>query len=119
MTGVVLQTQDDAPAGLLEGWADRRNIDLETMRVDRDEFPDPHDCAFAVALGSGATAAGAGPDWVARTIEWLRAADAACLPVLGICFGAQALAAAFGGSVHRLAEPEIGWVRITTADGDR
>ena len=28
-----------------------------------------------------------------------------CLPVLGICFGAQAIAAALGGSVHRLPRP--------------
>ena len=53
------------------------------------------------------------------TIEWLRAADAAGVPVLGICFGAQALAAALGGSVHRLAKPEVGWVTVETRDPDR
>ncbi len=52
-------------------------------------------------------------------LDWLRAADAACLPVLGICFGAQAIAAALGGSVHRLAAPEIGWIEIATADSER
>ena len=73
------------------------------MRVDRDEpYPDPRDPAFAVVLGSGASAAGGGPPWVERVIEWLREADAAALPVLGICFGAQALAAALGGCVRRL-----------------
>ena len=41
------------------------------------------------------------------------------VPVLGICFGAQALAAALGGSVHRLAKPEIGWVTVETRDPDR
>jgi GMP synthase-like glutamine amidotransferase len=119
MTGLVLQTQEDAPAGLLENWAARRGIGLETVRVDRGELPEPRDHAFAVALGSGASAAGSGPDWVARAIDWLRAADAACLPVLGICFGAQALAAALGGSVHRLAKPEIGWVTVESVDTER
>jgi anthranilate/para-aminobenzoate synthase component II len=54
-----------------------------------------------------------------ETIDWLRAADAACLPVLGICFGAQALAAALGGRVHRLPERELGWVSVESADPER
>jgi GMP synthase-like glutamine amidotransferase len=117
---LVLQTQDDAPAGLFADWAAGRGIALETARVDlADVLPDPREFAFVVALGSGASAAGGGPDWVDREIGWLRAADTACVPVLGICFGAQALAAALGGAVHRLAEPEVGWVQIETADADR
>jgi GMP synthase-like glutamine amidotransferase len=116
---VVLQTQVDAPPGLLADWAQRRGIVLDVVRVDRDEpLPDPRDRDFAVALGSGATAAGGGPPWVEREIEWLRTADAAGLPVLGICFGAQVLAAALGGSVHRLERPELGWVTVETADAE-
>jgi GMP synthase-like glutamine amidotransferase len=116
---VVLQTQLDAPPGLLAEWAARRGIALDVARVDLDEpLPDPHERDFAVALGSGATATGGGPPWVQREIEWLRAADAAGLPVLGICFGAQVLAAALGGCVHRLERPELGWVTIDTADAD-
>lgn len=114
----VLQTQDDAPAGLLATWAERRGIALDVVRVDRDELPEPCGAAFAVVLGSGATATGGGPPWVEATIEWVRAADAAALPVLGICFGAQVLAFALGGCVHRLPAPEVGWVTVETADAD-
>jgi GMP synthase-like glutamine amidotransferase len=118
--GLVLQTQADAPAGRLADWARRRRIALETVRVDQDAaYPDPRDPDFVVALGSGSTATGDGPDWVQGEIEWLRAADAAATPVLGICFGAQALAAALGGCVRRLAKPELGWVTIDTVDADR
>jgi GMP synthase-like glutamine amidotransferase len=39
--------------------------------------------------------------------------------VLGICFGAQALAAALGGRVHRLPERELGWVTVESADPER
>jgi GMP synthase-like glutamine amidotransferase len=117
--GIVLQTQDDAPPGLLGEWAARRGLELHTVRADREEFPEPRDYAFVVALGSGATARGEGPPWVQTTIEWLRAADAAALPVLGICFGAQALAAALGGSVHRLDKPEVGWIMVDSRDPDR
>jgi GMP synthase-like glutamine amidotransferase len=120
LRAIVLQTQDDVPAGLLATWAGRRGIALETVRPDREEpFPDPRDHDFAVALGSGATAAGGGPAWVQREIEWLRAADAAAQPVLGICFGAQALAVALGGCVHRLRRPEAGWITVESAAPQR
>ena len=89
------------------------------MRVDREErLPDPREPAFAVVLGSSASAAGGGPAWVETTIEWLRAADAAALPVLGICFGAQALAAALGGCVLRNAQPEVGWITVESNDAE-
>ena len=105
MNALVLQTQADAPAGRLDDWAARRGIALEPVRVDTDALPDPRGYDAIVALGSSATARGDGPDWVAREIEWLREADHAGVPVLGICFGAQALAVALGGSVRRLAGP--------------
>jgi GMP synthase-like glutamine amidotransferase len=36
------------------------------------------------------------------------------MPVLGNCFGAQALSAALGGTVERAPRPELGWVRVDT-----
>jgi GMP synthase-like glutamine amidotransferase len=120
VTGLVLQTQPDAPPGLLEAWAARRGFALETLRVDRaPSWPEPRAYAFVVALGSSASVAGGGPAWVERVIAFLRAADAADVPVLGICFGAQALAAALGGRVHKLARPEVGWVTVASGDADR
>ena len=118
--GIVLQTQADAPVGLLGEWARRRDIRLSVVRADaHDAYPDPRDPDFVVALGSGASAAGGGPAWVEEEIEWLRAADAVALPILGICFGAQALALALGGCVRQLAEPELGWITVDTVDTDR
>ena len=41
------------------------------------------------------------------------------MPVLGLCFGAQALAAALGGSIQRAGRPEIGWIAVeATAAGE-
>ncbi len=37
--------------------------------------------------------------------------------VLGICFGAQQLAAVLGGSVARAPHPEIGWHRVDAGNG--
>jgi GMP synthase-like glutamine amidotransferase len=113
---VVLQNQDSAPPGLLAAWADGREIALDVVRVDRPvELPDPARYAFAVALGSNTSLAGPRPGWVVRQLDWLRDADRAGLPVLGICFGAQALAVAHGGRVTRLAVPEMGWIELETA----
>jgi GMP synthase-like glutamine amidotransferase len=119
VTGVVVQTQDDAPAGLVGEWAAGRGLELEVARVDRGEpLPDPRERSFAVVLGSVASVATGEVPWVRDVVDWLREADAAGTPVLGICFGAQALAAALGGRVRRLPEPEIGWVRVESADTD-
>ena len=52
--------------------------------------------------------------WIGAEIDFLRHALAAGVPILGICFGGQALAAALGGRVEPAPEPEIGWRLLTT-----
>jgi GMP synthase-like glutamine amidotransferase len=115
---LVLQAQHDAPPGLLADWAQAREIALDVVHVDRrPRLPAPQDYAFAVALGSDASLAGTtAPAWVADEVRWLCDAEAGGVPVLGICFGAQALAVAHGGRVDRLPMPEIGWIQIDSAD---
>jgi GMP synthase-like glutamine amidotransferase len=56
--------------------------------------------------------------WIGSELDWLRGADAAGVPVLGICFGAQALATALGGRVEPAPHPEIGWSTIESLDPD-
>ena len=59
------------------------------------------------------------PDpWIAAELAWLRAADQAGVPVLGICFGAQALCAALGGRVEAMERREIGWAMVDSPDHD-
>ncbi len=55
--------------------------------------------------------------WVDDEIAFARTAIAAGVPVLGICFGGQLLAAAIGGSVALAPAPEIGWGTVETHDG--
>lgn len=113
VSGLVLQTQDNCPPGLLGDWAASRGLALDVLRVDRwRSLPDPSGYSFAVALGSNASLAGARPDWVGRQVQWIQRADAVGVSVLGICFGAQALAVALGGSVSRLASPEFAWIEL-------
>jgi GMP synthase-like glutamine amidotransferase len=117
---LVLQTQDNCPPGLVGDWAVRRGMTLDVMRVDRwDSPPVPSEYELAVVLGSDASLAESPGGWVGRLVDWLAAIDAAGLPILGICFGAQALASALGGSVVRLTSPEHAWIELVTIDGDR
>lgn len=55
---------------------------------------------------------------IEEELAWLRAADAAGVPVLGICFGAQALALAFGGAVLPAPRKEVGWTTIESLAPD-
>ena len=56
--------------------------------------------------------------WISQELAWLREADAAAVPVLGICFGAQALTTALGGTVERAPRMEVGWTTVETLHPD-
>jgi GMP synthase (glutamine-hydrolysing) len=59
--------------------------------------------------------------WIKRELAFLREAIAAGKPILGICLGAQLLAAALGAPVTAAPQKEIGWyplMREPGADGD-
>ena len=54
--------------------------------------------------------------WIGGEIAFARAALDLGVPLLGICFGGQMLAAAVGGQVARATTPEIGWTIVASAD---
>ncbi len=54
--------------------------------------------------------------WIGAELDWLREADRVGVPVLGICFGAQALSAAMGGQVEPVGFSEVGWTTVETLD---
>ena len=57
--------------------------------------------------------------YLADELELLASAVAAGRPVLGVCLGAQLLAAALGGTVYRGARPEIGPGTVTLSAAGR
>jgi GMP synthase-like glutamine amidotransferase len=94
--------------------------ELTLVRIDRGEaVPAPDSVA-----GLGGLVALGGPMSVHDSLGWLeeerfllRAAVETGLPVLGVCLGAQQLAAALGGEVRAGAASEcgVGEVHLTTA----
>jgi GMP synthase-like glutamine amidotransferase len=85
------------------------------------EFPDPVAFDLVVSLGAiwslyDRSQVGS---WIDRELALLRRADEHDVPVLGICFGAQALAAAHGGEVVPADRPELGWLPVVSDDPDR
>jgi GMP synthase-like glutamine amidotransferase len=50
--------------------------------------------------------------WFHRELTLIGDAEARSLPILGICFGAQALCRYYGGDVRRAPDGEIGWFDI-------
>ena len=94
---VVREYQPDAPGGAA-GRVARRPRHRLARQPARRTSPRPRwgGAAAIVALGSSASAYAPDPPWIARECELLADADAGGLPVLGICFGAQALARGLG-----------------------
>ncbi|CAA9466411.1 MAG: hypothetical protein AVDCRST_MAG13-73 [uncultured Solirubrobacteraceae bacterium] len=116
--GLILQHGPYGPPGHLGAFLAEAGIPHRVHHVWEDGIPDLAGAPFAVSLGSQFSAGGADPAWVPREVAALREAVARDVPVLGLCFGGQALAVALGGEVRRSPVPEIGYVAVDSDDPD-
>ena len=116
--GLILQHEEGGPPALFADWCGRRSIPFEVRRVWEDGVPpSPAGLPWICALGSDHSPAETdAPSWVAAEIDFLRAALGADVPVLGLCFGGQALAAAGGAQVGPADPPEVGWLEVDSDD---
>lgn len=127
---LVIEHDHVSPLGpVAERFADRGYDVVSHLVVPADsflapgvetEFPDFTDHDAVVVMGAAWSTydfelVGS---WVRPELEQLRRADAAGVPVLGICFGGQMLATVLGGSVARSDAPEIGWTDVFSTDPD-
>jgi GMP synthase (glutamine-hydrolysing) len=95
---------------------ERQHLLVATVRPDKTPLPEqlPEDCSALVVMGGtmGVNEQEQHP-WIERELALIRQAIDTARPVLGVCLGAQILAAAGGANVYPGDPPkEIGWGTI-------
>lgn len=113
--GLLLQHGEDGPPARFGQWLRRRGLQFVVHPAWEVPPPDPREFAFVASLGSESSAVET-DGWVADEIAALRTAVDGDVPVLGLCFGGQALSVALGGGIEVLNPPEIGWVPVASFD---
>ncbi len=121
-TAVVIRHVAFEDLGLLEPLLAARGFALRWLDAGIDDLAavDPGGCALAVVLGGpiGVYETDRYP-WIDAQLEWLRRRLHAHRPTLGICLGAQMIAAALGAKVYPGPAKEIGWAPIELSDAGR
>ncbi|MEO3759125.1 type 1 glutamine amidotransferase [Mycobacterium sp. B14F4] len=132
MTSKVLFLYNEhlATEGLLGDAFTEQGFDVDTFdvvpaeRVDSPAgdvvFPDPTGYDVIVPLGARWPVYDEAlrDTWVSAEMAMVRDAVDAGVAVLGVCFGGQLLAQAFGGTVTRSPAPEIGWYDVASDHPD-
>jgi len=111
--GLILSHGDLGPAGLLGEWLAERGRPYEVHDVAHGPMPSLGRAPFVASLGSERSATDPSLAWVAAELALLREAAASDVPVLGLCFGGQALSLALGGEVATARSPQIGWFEVS------
>ena len=118
MRVLVIRHHDIDTAGFIGDAFEARGASLDVhLFPDEGALPAVDGVDHVVVFG--AISSVNDPDsWIAEELTWLRAANAAGVPVLGICFGAQLLCAALGGRIEAMPDKEVGWFMVESADED-
>jgi GMP synthase (glutamine-hydrolysing) len=110
----IIHEADAGPGVFLDAFSDRGATVDTWVPPEQPDAPaaGAYDAIFA--LGGSAH-----PDqhhehpWLTTEKRFLADALRERVPMLGVCLGAELVAAAEGGTVRRIARPEIGWYDVT------
>lgn len=117
MRALLIQHDEDGPAGHVSDWLEARGAEQDVWRIRDDRAArDSGEYDLIVSLGSEYAAYDDTIPWLGLELRLLAEAAAADVAVLGICFGSQLLARALGGEALPAERTEIGWVTIDTRD---
>jgi GMP synthase (glutamine-hydrolysing) len=108
------------PPGIFADVLRARGIAIDTVEIDEgDKLPDWQDVDLVVAMGGPMGAYDeADHPWLSGEKQWIAQAVRAGKPYLGVCLGAQLLAASLGAKVSTGPSPEVGVLPVTlTAEG--
>ena len=115
----VLQHVPFEGIGSMASWLAERNAAISSTRFfENPVLPIPEGLDLVIAMGGPMSVNDeATLPWLRPEKEFVRAAVAHGVPVIGICLGAQLIASALGARVYRNAAKEIGWVPIRATAG--
>lgn len=116
----VLQHISCEPPGFFSVLLRKHGIAVQTVELDEgDALPDWREVDMVLAMGGpmGVNDERDHP-WLAAEKDWIAAAVRSGMPYLGVCLGAQLLAASLGAEVHAGPVPEVGVLPVVmTSDG--
>jgi GMP synthase-like glutamine amidotransferase len=103
--------------GYFATFLDRHSLPWTLLPVDAGVSPPPTSDEFSgLCFMGGPMSVNDELPWIPLTLQLIRQADAAGIPVIGHCLGGQLMAKAFGGTVGRNPVKEIGWGAVTATD---
>lgn len=103
--------------GYFATFLDRHSLPWTLFRVDDGVLPPPAADEFSgLCFMGGPMSVNDDLPWIAPTLQLIRQADTAGIPVIGHCLGGQLMAKAFGGTVTKNLVKEIGWGQVATVD---
>lgn len=120
MAIIVFQHSERGGPGRLGATLRDHGFKLDIRRLDLDGAgalpPDLDDVHGIISLG-GPQNVGESHEWMPGEMAILKRAHEQQLPVIGICLGAQMIAAALGGEVGPMERPELGMPIVSLNPG--